>query len=347
MDTSCLPPTDDTIAFAASLLKKGELVAFPTETVYGLGANALNEKAVLSIFAAKNRPADNPLIVHITSRDALTPLCHITKMAEQLMDAFWPGPLTLLLKKKEIVPHTTTAGLDTVAVRMPAHPVARALISACGCPVAAPSANLSGRPSPTLAAHVLEDMAGRIPLIIDGGPCAVGLESTVVDAIGEKPVVLRPGGVTPEMIADVFGSVETARSILTPLQPGETALSPGMRYKHYAPAGSLSLVSGKPVNVARSCKSLYDGVIQSGMSACILALSEHVDVYGDRYVLDIGSLHHPEEVASRLFEVLRRMDRENIDHIFSEVVDASGIGLAVMNRLGRAASFRFIDADKA
>ncbi len=347
METRCLPPTEDTIAYAASLLRKGELVAFPTETVYGLGADALNEKAVFSIFAAKNRPADNPLIVHVTSREALLPLCHVTKLAGQLMDAFWPGPLTLLLKKKDIVPHVTTAGLDTVAVRMPAHPVARALIDACGRPVAAPSANASGRPSPTQAMHVLEDMAGRIPLIIDGGPCAVGLESTVVDVTGDIPVVLRPGGVTPEMITGVAGSVETARSILTPLQPGEAAPSPGMRHKHYAPQGKLTLVSGKPENVATTCIGLYDEAVQSGESACILALSEHTAAYGSRYVLDIGSLHHPEEVASRLFDVLRRMDREQIACIFSEVMETSGLGLAVMNRLGRAASFHFLDADKA
>ena len=347
METRCLPPTDDTIIYAASLLKKGELVAFPTETVYGLGADALNEKAVLNIFAAKNRPADNPLIVHVASRDALPPLCHLTSMAEQLMDAFWPGPLTLLLKKKVLVPHATTAGLDTVAVRMPAHPVARALIHACGCPVAAPSANISGRPSPTLAEHVLEDMTGRIPLIIDGGPCAVGLESTVVDVTGNIPLVLRPGGVTSEMIADITGSVETARSILSPLQPGETALSPGMRHKHYAPAGNLTLISGKPENVSGLCRHLYDEAIQAGKSACILSLTEHICQYGSRHALDIGSLHHPEEVAARLFSVLRRMDKESIDSIFSEVVDANGLGLAVMNRLGRAASFHFVDADKA
>ena len=347
METRCLPPTEEAISLAASLLQKGELVAFPTETVYGLGANALNEQAVLLIFAAKERPADNPLIVHISAREDLIPLCHPTEKALKLMDAFWPGPLTLLLKKTAAVPSVTTAALDTVAVRMPSHPVARAMLSACGCPVAAPSANRSGRPSPTRAEHVMEDMAGRIPLILDGGPCDVGLESTVVDMTREVPLVLRPGGVTPEMIGRIIGPAEVAGSVLRPMQPDESAPSPGMRHRHYAPQGSLTLVSGKPENVILTCKRLYDDSIRDGRSACILALSEHMPAYGARYVQDIGSLHHPGEVAARLFDVLRRMDREGIQSIFSEVVEASGLGLAIMNRLGRASSFRFFDADQA
>ncbi len=346
IQTRCLPPTDEAIGYAAALLKRGELVAFPTETVYGLGADALNEQAVLSIFAAKERPADNPLIVHIAERADLAPLCCPNEKAFRLMEAFWPGPLTLLMKKKAAVPGVTTAGLDTVAVRMPSHPVAKALLDACGCPVAAPSANRSGRPSPTRAMHVMEDMAGRIPLVLDGGACDVGLESTVVDMTGEIPLVLRPGGVTPEMLAEVLGPVETAGSILRPLAPEEDAPSPGMRHRHYAPKGTLTLVSGKPENVINACKGLYDASLQGGNQACILALSEHTAAYGPRYVQDIGSSRHPQEVASRLFDVLRRMDREGIGYIFSEVVEANGLGLAIMNRLGRAASFRFFDADQ-
>jgi L-threonylcarbamoyladenylate synthase len=346
METRCLLPTDEAIQYAASLLKKGELVAFPTETVYGLGADALNEKAVLSIFAAKERPADNPLIVHVTERGDLLPLCHPNEKALKLMDAFWPGPLTLLMEKTAAVPNVTTAGLDTVAIRMPSHPVARALLKACGCPVAAPSANRSGRPSPTKAMHVMEDMADRIPLILDGGPCDVGLESTVVDMTGEIPLVLRPGGVTPEMLAYVVGPVKTARSILAPLAPGEDAPSPGMRHRHYAPKGMLTLVSGRPENVMGACKRLYDDSVRDGRPACILSLTEHQAAYGARYVQDIGSMYCPQEVAARLFDVLRSMDREGITDIFSEVVEANGLGLAIMNRLGRAASFHFFDADQ-
>jgi L-threonylcarbamoyladenylate synthase len=346
MQTRCLPPDPDAIQYAASLLKEGGLVAFPTETVYGLGANALDERAVLGIFAAKERPADNPLIVHISHMEDLPALCHVNSKARQLMEAFWPGPLTLLLPKTEAVPSVVTAGLLTVAVRMPSHPVARALLDACRCPIAAPSANRSGRPSPTMAQHVLEDMAGRIPLILDGGPCSVGLESTVVDMTREIPLVLRPGGVTPEMLSRVVGPVTTAPSILKPLAPGETAPSPGMRHRHYAPRGTLTLVSGKPENVCAAIIKLYDEAAQKE-SVCIFSLSEHVSKYGSRYVLDIGSLQHPEEMANRLFDLLRRMDREGVGCIFSEVVEANGLGLAIMNRLNRAASFRIIDADKA
>ena len=347
MQTRLLPPDPDAMQYAASLLKEGGLVAFPTETVYGLGANALDEQAVLSIFAAKERPADNPLIVHISQMDDLPALCRVNDKAKRLMDAFWPGPLTLLLPKTEAVPSVVTAGLPTVAVRMPSHPVAKALLDACRCPVAAPSANRSGRPSPTLAEHVLEDMAGRIPLILDGGPCSVGLESTVVDMTRDIPLVLRPGGVTPQMLTQVIGPIETDSSVLKPLAPGETAPSPGMRHRHYAPRGVLTLVSGKPENVCAAIVKLYDEAAAQEKSTCILSCSEHVSKYGSRYVLDIGSLNHPEEVGVRLFDLLRRMDREGIVCIFSEVVEANGLGLAIMNRLNRAASFRIIDADKA
>ena len=219
MNTQLLVPTDDTYSLASEILKNGGLVAFPTETVYGLGANALDRNAVLSIFAAKGRPADNPLIVHIHSRDQLEPLCRIPDNAFPLMDAFWPGPLTILCHKKPAIPDEVTAGLPTVAVRMPSHPVARTMLQVCNLPVAAPSANSSGRPSPTTAAHVLEDMDGKIPLIIDGGMCDVGVESTVLDLCHGDPVVLRPGGVTREMISDVLHcEVNIAGSVLRPLR---------------------------------------------------------------------------------------------------------------------------------
>jgi L-threonylcarbamoyladenylate synthase len=262
-----------------------------------------------------------------------------------LMNAFWPGPLTLLLPKKDAVPDETTAGLQTVAVRMPSHPVASRLINACGCPIAAPSANMSGRPSPTSASHVMEDMSGRIPLILDGGECDVGLESTVLDMTNEIPVILRPGGVTPEMIAGVLGAVETAGSILTPLEPGEAAPSPGMRHRHYAPAGQMTLVSGRPENVLRVMAARYDESVREGRKACILAFTEHIKQLGERRICDIGSIHSANEVASKLFDVLRRMDQEDIESIFCEVMEASGLGLAIMNRLNRAASFHFLDAD--
>ena len=219
MNTQVLPADEASLALASRLLAEGQLVAFPTETVYGLGANALNAQAVPGIFAAKGRPADNPLIVHIWDRSQLSGLCHVPEAALPLMDAFWPGPLTLIMPRKPAVPDAVTAGLDTVAVRMPSHPVAAALLKTCNLPIAAPSANRSGKPSPTTARHVLEDMDGRIPLIIDGGSCDVGLESTVVDVCHGRPCILRPGGVTRDMLEAVVGPVEVAGSALQALLP--------------------------------------------------------------------------------------------------------------------------------
>ena len=260
MRTLCLPADKASIAQAAQLLRAGEIVGFPTETVYGLGANALSDPAVRKIFAAKERPADNPLIVHIAALADMEPLCHINDMARRLAAAFWPGPLTMILPKKDIVPAVVTAGLDSVAIRMPSHPVARALIEACGLPIAAPSGNRSGRPSPTLAAHMLEDMDGRVPLILDGGACDVGVESTVVALTGDIATVLRPGGITPDMLAGVLGQVQVADSVMRPLREGEAAPSPGMKHKHYAPRARMTLYEGAAEAVAARIRSEYDAL---------------------------------------------------------------------------------------
>lgn len=344
MKTQVLSADDESLSLAADLLARGELVAFPTETVYGLGANALNREAVLSIFAAKGRPADNPLIVHIWNRAQLDDLCEVTPVARRLMDAFWPGPLTILMEKKKAVPAEVTAGLPTVAVRMPSHPVAAAMLKACNLPIAAPSANRSGKPSPTTARHVLEDMDGRIPLIIDGGSCDVGLESTVVDVCHGRPCILRPGGVTRDMLEAVVGPVEVAGSVLRPLQAGEKALSPGMRYKHYSPDGQVTLVEGEETEVVEALGILCRHARENGHTACVMCFTEHVPALADCQPHDIGSMHHPEEVAHRLFDTLRRLDEERMDVIFSEVMPPEGMGLAVMNRLGRAAAFRSVQA---
>lgn len=344
MTTQVLPADDTSLALAAKLLAKGQLVAFPTETVYGLGAHAFDPKAVLGIFAAKGRPADNPLIVHIHDRAQLEDICTVPPVAEKLMDAFWPGPLTLIMPRKPAVPDEVTAKLDTVAVRMPSHPVAAALLRACNLPIAAPSANRSGKPSPTTAKHVFDDMDGRIPLIIDGGSCDVGLESTVLDVCHGKPCVLRPGGVTQDMLEAVVGPVDIAGSVLRPLQAGETALSPGMRYKHYSPDGQVTLVEGEEADVVPALRSLYRHAEENGHPACVMCFTEHVNALQDCRPHDIGSKDHPEEVAQRLFDTLRRLDDEHMDVIFSEVVPPEGVGLAVMNRLGRAAAFRSVQA---
>lgn len=344
MNTRVLPATAETLSTAAGLLAQGQLVAFPTETVYGLGANALDKDAVLSIFAAKGRPADNPLIVHIWCREQLEGICQVSPLAERLMDAFWPGPLTLLMPRKDSIPLEVTAGLPTVAVRMPSHPVAADMLRACNLPIAAPSANRSGKPSPTTARHVLEDMAGRIPLIIDGGSCDVGLESTVLDINQEVPCILRPGGITKDMLEAVIGPVTVAGSVLRPLQKGEKALSPGMMYKHYSPDGQVSLVEGEERQVVAALQALYTQAQRNGHRACVMCFTEHVAALQACQPHDLGSKDCPEQVAHRLFETLRRLDEEHMDAIFSEVVPPEGVGLAVMNRLGRAAAFRTIQA---
>ena len=347
MKTEVLKPDKEALVKASNILKQGGLVAFPTETVYGLGANALDKDAVLEIFKAKNRPADNPLIVHIWSRDQLPSICEIPPGATSLMDAFWPGPLTLLFPKKGSIPSVVTAGLDTVAVRMPSHPVAQQLLKECSLPVAAPSANTSGRPSPTEASHVLEDMNGRIPLILDGGNCDVGVESTVLDICHGLPCILRPGGITREMLESALnGPVSLAASILRPLQPGEKALSPGMRYRHYAPRGTVTLVEGSEQNVVAALKKLYLADTSAGKKSCVMCFTEHLDILRDCRPRDLGSCHDPAQTAHRLFNTLRSLDDDGMETVYSESVSLEGIGLAVMNRLGRAASFRILEANR-
>ena len=332
-DTRVLAPDGEALQLAARLFQEGELVAFPTETVYGLGANALDAGAVLRIFQAKGRPADNPLIVHIWSEDQLGPLCEVTEAARRLMAAYWPGPLTLLLPKKAAVPDTVTAGLTSVGVRMPSHPVAREMLQVCGLPIAAPSANLSTRPSPTTAAHVYEDMNGRIPLILDGGACEVGVESTVLDMTGDIPTVLRPGAITPEMIAKVAGDARVADSVMRPLREGEAAPSPGMKHKHYAPRGRLTILKGKREDVVREIIRRYD----ESENAVILASTGNLPAYGDRRVMDMGP--DLSAAAHSLFALLRQADDEGVARLYAEAVSDDGVGLAVMNRMARAAGF--------
>ena len=345
MITQLLSPTPEALQIAAALLCGGNPVAFPTETVYGLGANALNEAAVRSIFKAKGRPADNPLIVHVANPEASEPLCYLTQEARRLMEVFCPGPLTLLLPKKEGLPAVVNAGLPSIAIRIPKHPVAQALLKACGVPIAAPSANTSGRPSPTLASHVFEDLDGKIPLILDGGPCELGLESTVLDLTAPVPTILRPGSITQEMLLTVLPKVQIAGSVLRPLEEGEKALSPGMLYRHYAPQGRLWLVRGSDTAVRDCCLKRYRQALAKGKSSRILAFQEHLSLYPENAALSIGSKAAPETVAHALFALLRQMDAEKVDLLFCEVLDPEGIGLAVMNRLSRAASFQVLDAD--
>lgn len=346
METLLLTPTEENLALAARALREGQLVGMPTETVYGLGADALNVEAVHAIFAAKGRPADNPLIVHVPSIEAAEPLCHIDERSRRVMEHFCPGPLTLLLPKKPVIPQVVNAGLPSVAIRIPSHPVARRLLELSGVPVAAPSANTSGKPSPTTAQHVFDDLQGKLHSIIDGGSCQVGLESTVVDMTREVPTVLRPGGITPEMLLCVLDEVAVADSVLRPLQKGEKALSPGMLYKHYAPKGTLTLVKGDAEKVQQLIRRLYAEAETDSHTVQILAFEEHLPAYEGRNVKCIGSLREPETIARQLFAVLRQADAEGIDILYSEVLPPEGVGLAVMNRLSRAAGFRTLDADQ-
>lgn len=339
MDTNIVTPTDGQIELAANLLKCGELVAFPTETVYGLGGNGLNPRAVEKIFHAKGRPADNPLILHIGNWGLLDEICTPSPQARLLMDAFWPGPLTVLCPKAASVPDQVTAGLPKVAVRMPNHPVALALLQQVNLPVAAPSANVSGRPSPTTAVHVLTDLMGMIPLILDGGPCPVGVESTVVDVADEGVIILRPGGITREMLEQVVDApVQVAGSALRPLAAGEAALSPGMKHRHYAPRAQVLLVEGDaPMGMLRKH---YQAAISVGKRAGVMCFTEDLPALSDCNPFDLGSRYHGETVAQRLFAVLRQVDEAGLDVVFSAVLPPEGIGLAVMNRLGRAAEFQ-------
>ena len=338
MKTQVLPVNEDSIALGGRILREGGLVGMPTETVYGLGANALNPDAVRSIFEAKGRPGDNPLIVHVSCAEEVSPLVReIPRAARKLMDAFWPGPMTLILPKADCIPAEVSAGLDTVGIRLPASDAARALIAAAGCPVAAPSGNRSGRPSPTTAQHMLEDMDGRIPLILDGGACEVGVESSVIDATGEVPIILRPGGITPEMVEEVLGRVEVDEHVMSPLAEGEAVRSPGMKYKHYAPQAKTIIFEGADEAVIAAICARYDEAEAAGERVAILGFDEHD--FGSRTRISLGHASCPQEAAARLFAALRELDERAETLALCEAVDMAGIGLAVMNRMGRAAAF--------
>lgn len=325
----------------AEIIRSGGLVAFPTETVYGLGADGLNGEAVRAIYAVKGRPNDNPSILHVSKKSDVRRLWRrVPKQAQQLMDTFWPGPLTLIAERSDIVPDEVTGGLDTVAIRMPADKTARMLIQKAGVPIAAPSANLSGKPSPTCAAHVLMDMDGLIPLILDGGPCRYGVESTVLSLVG-VPTILRPGAVTREMLSASIGEVRQSPSILTPLKENEVAASPGMKYKHYAPSAEVIVVSGEPRAAAKKILELYLEHELQGRSCEIAATEQTKHFYIGKKCVILGDRNHPETLCASLFSALRDMDAR-AEIILAEGILAEEAGLAYMNRLLRAAGFRII-----
>lgn len=334
---------EEVAARAKVIWQKGGLVAFPTETVYGLGGNGLDAAAAQKIYAAKGRPSDNPLILHIADRSQLLSLTtQIDSRAQALMDAFWPGPLTMIFPKAEAVPYETTGGLDTVAVRMPSHPLAMELLRIAGIPVAAPSANRSGRPSPTSAAHVIEDMDQAIDMIIDGGDVGIGVESTIIDLTGEKPVLLRPGFITPEMMEAVLGPIETDAAVYRKMEKGEQPKAPGMKYRHYAPKASMTLISGEFETVISYINEKTESMHQSGKRVGVLATEESKARYHADEILSVGPAASLESVAHNLFRVLREFDEKNVDVIYSETFPESGYGYAVMNRLLKAAGHQVI-----
>lgn len=332
------------ISYAANILKSGGLVAFPTETVYGLGANALNELAVKGIFAAKGRPADNPLIVHVAHKCQVGSLIsHTSNIAEKLMDKFWPGPLTLIMPKSNIIPPIITAGLETVAIRMPSHPVALALIKKAGIPVAAPSANTSGRPSPTKAEHVIDDLFGKIDVIIDASTPSIGIESTVLDIMAHPPTILRPGGITLEMLENSLGKVALDPSINNYMHKDLPPMSPGMKYKHYAPLAKVIIIKGNGMPVVDRIRKEIDSYREKGLSIGVLATDQTRDFYNNCHVISLGNRDNPESIASRLFGALREFDKKEVDIILAESIEDTGIGFAVMNRLSKAAGYNIIN----
>lgn len=328
---------------AGKIIKQGGLVAFPTETVYGLGGDALNPESSKKIYAAKGRPSDNPLIVHICRFEDLNRVVkRIPDKAKMIMDAFWPGPLTIVFEKTDEVPKETTGGLDTVAVRFPIHPTAMAFIEASGGFVAAPSANLSGRPSPTLAEYVIEDMDSRIEMIIDGGDIPIGLESTIVDVTGEVPMILRPGFVTKEMLEEVVGEVAVDPTILD-AECTARPKAPGMRYRHYAPKADLMIIRGETNKVIEKMQRLSDEASASGKKTGIICTDETVAKLRADVVRSAGTREDMTSIGAALYRILREFDDENVEVAFSESFDGDGFSMAIMNRLVKAAGHKITE----
>jgi len=343
MKTVIFPANDPlTPTNAAAIIKNGGLVAIPTETVYGLGANALDEAAVAKIFEAKGRPQDNPLIIHISCAEDLERYCHdVPDSAYRLAERFWPGPLTMVLPVKDCVPKRTTAGLDTVAVRCPKPAVTRALIREAGVPIAAPSANLSGKPSTTTAAHVLHDYGedGRIDAIIDGGPCEVGVESTIVDLTGARPRLLRPGGVTPEELRRFLGELEVDKAVIGQISNDTVVRAPGMKYRHYAPGAEVCIITGASEAAAAYVRRRFsDG-------DAVLCFEEELPLFAGCNPTAYGRRADAKTLAAGLFAALRALDRPEIKRIYARCPEGGGVAYAVGNRLKKAAGFRCVDAE--
>ena len=326
---------------AAKLIREGELVALPTETVYGLGANGLDPTAVAKIFAAKGRPQDNPLILHIADASQIDRLCHdVPKAAYMLAETFWPGPLTMVLPARDCVPKCTTAGLPTVAVRCPDNAATRQIIRLAGVPIAAPSANLSGKPSTTTAEHVYHDHAGKIPMIVDGGPCRVGVESTIVDLTEDRPRLLRPGGVTPEQLMEVLGDLVVDKAVTAQIDHDAVVKAPGMKYRHYAPECQVIIVAGSRDKAAAYIRANYKPGDR------VLCFDEELELYGDCAPLSYGRESDVATLSAGLFSALRKLDDPAVQKVYARCPVGGGIAYAVQNRLKKAAAFQIIDAEE-
>ena len=345
MNTQCYTITDirqqhNIIEQAAHMIRSGELVAIPTETVYGLGANALDPDAVCRIYEAKGRPSDNPLIIHISDKSWLERYClDVPETAYALASRFWPGPLTMILKRDPVVPNRTTGGLDTVGVRCPDHPVTLALIEAAGVPIAAPSANLSGRPSCTTAAHVMADVGGKIGCILDGGACQVGVESTIIDLTVTPPRLLRPGGLPLEALEAVLGEVAVDDAVRRQMGEGEQPRAPGMKYRHYAPGAPVVVVTGTPAKTAQYIRG------QITADCGVICYNEFLPLFHDVITQPFGSMQNQREQARRVFDALRFFDGTGVRKIYAQCPDSTGLGFAVGNRLKKAAGFCVVDTD--
>ena len=343
MKTLLLPASDPaTPEIAAGIIRRGGLVAIPTETVYGLGANGLDEAAVASIFAAKGRPQDNPLILHVAEPKEMEKFCHsIPECAYALADKFWPGPLTMVLPARDVVPKRTTAGLSTVAVRCPDNDATRAIIRLSGVPIAAPSANLSGKPSTTTAEHVLHDHDGKIDAIVDGGPCRVGVESTIVDLTEERPRLLRPGGLTPEQLLEVLGDLVIDKAVTAQIDKDAVVKAPGMKYRHYAPAEPVVIVAGSREKAAAYIHRHFTPGDR------VLCFTEELPLYADCSPLAYGSEADVNTLSAGLFAALRELDDPSIHQVYARCPEGGGVAYAVQNRLKKAAAFHIVNAEEA
>ena len=349
MDTIVAKITNDSLTDkkiyeqAGKILREGGLVAFPTETVYGLGANALDDEAVKKIFIAKGRPQDNPLIIHVSTKEISGLVKDVPEVAQKIIDKFWPGPLTVILEKKDIIPNVTSANLNTIGIRMPNSEIALKLIELAERPIAAPSANISGRPSPTEVERCVEDLNGRVDYIIGGESSDIGVESTIVDCTVNPPLVLRPGGITLEMLKEINPEIELDKALKSKPNDDFKPKAPGMKYKHYAPNAHLKIIKGKNEKTIEIINEIVENYIEKGNDVAILTTNENLNKFNNGKVISLGSENDLKEIAKNLFEALRKCDDLRVQYILCQGFEENGVGLAIMNRLNKAAGYDILE----